>query len=95
MVTTDTIEGVVDSVLWYHFDRANDVLYIRIAAQRDCPTYAEETDDGFLMLRRQDNDETVGLTVVNWWRRFGSGSIPDSISELERSIEPWARKLAA
>jgi len=32
---------------------------------------------------------------VSWWKRFGSGPLPDSIRELERHIEPWASKLAA
>lgn len=95
MVKTDTLEGTVDGTLCYHYDLASDVLYVRLGEQRDAETYAEETDDGFLLLRRQDNDEAVGLTVVNWWQRFGTGDLPDSIRELERSIEPWARKLAA
>ncbi len=95
MVKTDTLEGTVDGVLWYHYGLANDVLYVRLGEQRDAETYAEETDDGFLLLRREDTDEAVGLTVVNWWQRFGTGHLPDSIRELERSIEPWAKKIAA
>jgi hypothetical protein len=95
MVKTDTLEGTVDQVLWYHYDLDNDVLYLRLAAQREVPTYAEETPEGLLLLRRQDNDEAVGLTIVNWWKRFGKGSLPDSIRKLEQSIEPWARRLAA
>jgi hypothetical protein len=95
MVKTDTLEGTVDQVLWYHYDLANDVLYLRMAAHRETPTYAEKTAEGLLLLRRQDNDEAVGLTIVNWWKRFGKGSLPDSIRKLEEFIEPWARKLAA
>ena len=95
MVKVDTIEGTVDDVLWYHYDLANDVLYLRLAAHRDAPTYAEESDDGFLLVRREDDDDLVGITVVNWWKRFGKGDLPDSIRELELAIEPWAKKLAA
>lgn len=95
MVKTDAIEGTVDDVLWYHYDLTGDVLYLRLAAHRDATTYAEETDDGLLLLRRDDTDEAAGLTVVNWWKRFGTGPIPDSLCDLERAIEPWARKLAA
>ena len=95
MVTTDAIEGTIESALWFHYDLADDVLYLRLASQREVPTVAEETEDGFLLLRRQDTDQVVGLTVVNWWKQFGEGELPDSIKELERHIEPWAAKVAA
>jgi hypothetical protein len=95
MVKVDAIEGVIDSTLWCHYDLANDVLYLRQLAVREVTTYSEETDDGFLLVRREDNDEVAGLSVVNWWKRFGVSAVPDSIRELERAIEPWARKLAA
>ena len=94
-IVTDTLEGVIDEQLWFHYDLANDVLYLRLAAHRDTPTVAQETPEGFLLLRREDNDALVGLTVVNWWKRFGRGARPDSISQLEHLIEPWAAKLAA
>ena len=94
MVKVDTIEGTVGDVLWCHYDLANDVLYLRLAAHRDAKTYAEETADGFLQLRREDDDTVVGITVVNWWKRYGRGAFPDSIRELEQAIEPWAKKLA-
>jgi hypothetical protein len=95
MVKVDVIEGTVNDVLWCHCDLTGDVLYLRLASERETPTYGEETAGGFLLPRRQDNDAVVGLTVVSWWKRFGNGALPDSIRELERLIEPWARKLAA
>ena len=95
MVVTETLEGTIDGTLWYHYDIVNDVLYLRLASHRETATVSEETPDGFLLLRREDNDEVVGLTVVNWWKRFGQGALPDSIKELQRHIEPWARKVAA
>ncbi len=95
MIVTDTLEGSIDDVLWYHYDLVNDVLYIRMAAERDVETVSEETPDGLLLLRRIADDAPVGVTVVNWWKRFGSGARPDSIQALARSIEPWARRIAA
>ncbi len=89
------IEGVVEGTLWCHYDLANDVLYLRLLRDRQASTYSEETEDGYLIVRREDNDEVAGLTVVGWWKRFGTGKLPDSIHELEQAIEPWARKLAA
>ena len=95
MVKVDTIEGVVDDYLWCHYDLAGDVLYLRLVRHRDAPAYSEETDDGVILVRRQDDDSVVGMTIVNWWKRFGSGPLPDSIHELAEAIEPWARKVAA
>ena len=95
MVQTDTLEGRIDQSLWFHYDLASDVLYLRLVQDRDAATVAEETTDGFLLLRRQSDDRVVGLTIVNWWKRFGHGRLPDSIHELELQIEPWARRVAA
>ena len=94
MVKTDSIEGPADGALWYHYDIDSDVLYLRLASAREVDTYAEETDDG-LLLRSEASDEPVGLTVVNWWKRFGKGALPDSIRALEKAIEPWTQKVAA
>lgn len=95
IVRVDCIEGTIDDVLWCHYDFTGDVLYLRLASQRDTPTYAEETPEGLLLLRTSDDIVPVGLTIVNWWKRFGKGKLPDSIHALEKAIEPWAAKLAA
>jgi hypothetical protein len=58
-------------------------------------TYAEETQDGFLLLRDVKTRKLVGVTIVSWWKRFGKGAIPDSLRKLQRKIEPWAKKVAA
>ena len=71
MVKVDTIEGTVDDVLWYHYDLANDVLYLRLAAHRDAPTYAEESAEGFLVVRPAADDGRDGITVVNGGRALG------------------------
>ena len=94
MVKVDTIEGVVDEVLWCHYDLTDDVLYLRLIAGRHTATLAEETPDGLVLERRED-DKVVGITIVSWWKRFGSGSVPDSIHALEQAIEPRAKRLAA
>jgi hypothetical protein len=95
MVITDTLEGLIDDALWYHYDAANDVLYLRLRSKRETPALGEETDDGLILLRDEQTDQPVGLTVVNWWKRFGQGAFPDSLSEIQRRIEPWAQQLAA
>lgn len=94
-IVTETLEGSIDQSIWYHYDVANDVLYLRLLSDRDTPTVAEETDDGLLLLRRDSDGHRVGLTVVNWWQRFGHGRRADSIVELERYIEPLAARIAA
>lgn len=95
MVITDTIEGTIDEVLWYHYDITNDVLYLRMAAERQAETVSEETPEGLMLLRRADDDTPVGLTIVNWWKRFGPGELPDSIRQIERHIEAWKDRVAA
>ena len=55
----------------------------------------EETNDGLILLPDEQSNHPIGLTVINWWKRFGQGTFPDSLSEIERQIEPWAQKLAA
>ena len=95
MVTIDTLEGIINNALWYHYDVGSDVLYLRLSSRRDSEAVGEETDDGFILLRDEKSDDLVGLTVVNWWKRYGRGPLPDSIAEIQRTIEPWAGKLAA
>ncbi len=94
-IVTETLEGSIDQAIWYHYDVANDVLYLRLHSARDTPTVAEETDDGLLLLRQESDDRIVGLTVVSWWKRFGSGRRTDSIREIEQRIEGWATRIAA
>jgi hypothetical protein len=95
MVSLDTLEGIVNGNLWYHYDVNADVLYLRLDSERDTSALGEETDDGFILLRAEKTDRPIGLTIVNWWKRFGQGSFPDSITEIQQRIEPLAHKLAA
>ncbi|MBX3383027.1 MAG: hypothetical protein KF864_05915 [Phycisphaeraceae bacterium] len=98
MAVTDAIEGTIGSgprALWFHYDITSDVLYLRLAADRTGDTLAEETDQGFLLLRRATDYMPVGLTVTNWWKRFASGTVPDLLSEIGRLIERWAARVLA
>lgn len=70
-------------------------FYTSVWPRSATPTLGEETPDGFVLLRREDDDRAVGLTIVNWWKRFGSGDLPDSLEELGRLIEPLGRRVAA
>lgn len=95
MVATDTIEGTIDNSFWFHYDLANDILYLRMADCSDVQTYADEQEDGSLLLHNLEDDTVVGLTIVDWWKTYGNGDIPDSLRRLEEEIEPFAQKLAA
>jgi hypothetical protein len=95
MVITDTIEGMIDGNIWFHYDISDDVLYLRLADRHDAAGIGEETPDGFIVLRDEETDGVIGLTVVHWWRRFGRGRLPDSLATLQAAIEPWAGKVSA
>jgi uncharacterized protein YuzE len=93
--TLDTIEGSILGDLWFHYDVGNDVLYIRLESKRRASTVGEETDDGLVLLREKKSGKTVGITVVNWWKRFGKGSLPDSLSEIQKKIKQLGKRIAA
>jgi len=95
MGQVDAIEGIVDDVLWYHDDLVKDVLYLRLVRCRDIVCFGEETNDGTIVLRREDNDEVACMTVVGWWKRFGQGALPDSLRTIQDAIEPRTQRVAA
>ncbi len=94
-VKTDTIEGVINERVWFHYDLVSDVLYLRQADARNDAAVGEETPDGLLLLRRESDDRPIGLTIVNWWARFGSGALPDSLHQIEARLQPLAGRFAA
>lgn len=94
MATVESIEGAAGP-FWFHYDLSNDVLYLRLASARDIDSYGEENDSGFIVLRSMSDDRAVGMTVVNWWKRFGAGSVPDSVREIAERVEPWAQRAQA
>jgi hypothetical protein len=93
MVALDTIEGIINNSLWFHYAVIDDVLYLRLNGARDIEAIGEETDDSLTLLRDEVTDRPVGLTIVNWWKRFGQGALPDSLKEIEQYIEPWGNRI--
>ena len=51
MGTVDTLEGVLNQVLWFRYDVGNDVISLRLVSQHMADTYSEETDDGFILIK--------------------------------------------
>ena len=94
MAVIDTIEGLVGDDIDFHYDVGNDVLYLRLIAEKDADAWGDE-EDGIIVRRRVDNDAIIGVTVVAWWKRFGTGALPDSLAELARQVEPMTQRLAA
>lgn len=95
MVKTDTIEGIVNEAIRFHYDLFTDTLYLRLLDAHETPTVGDLTDDGDIVLRDEATQRPVGLTVISWWKRFGHGDLPDSIAAIQRQIEPLAEKVAA
>ena len=94
MVTIDAIEGIVNGSIRYHYDVGDDVLYLRLKEHGESAAIGEETDEGLIELREDGSNRLVGVTAVNWWKRFGRGQLPDSLREIQKVIEPLAQKLA-
>ena len=91
----DAIEGTVNDTLWYHFDVSNDVLYLQLLSKREQELFGEETPDGFILFRTED-DALAGMTILSWWKRFGKGKIEKvTLSGLQTQVAEMAQKLAA
>jgi hypothetical protein len=93
MVIADTLEGVVDECISFHYDFASDVLYLRLIDKKDAPAIGEETPDDLTLFRHEETDVVIGLDVISWWKRFGGGASRDSFQDLERHIETMANRL--
>jgi hypothetical protein len=94
MATAESIEGAAGP-FWFHYDLSNDVLYLRLATAREVEAYGDEDASGFIVLRGIADDRPIGMTIVNWWKRFGSGPLPDSVRELAARVDPWAQRAQA
>ncbi len=92
-VTVETIEGMIEETCWFQYDMLDDVLYLHLESHRDAPTTGETDKEGARLLRHAETGEPVGLSVFNWWRRFGDGPRPDGLSALCEQIVPWARRI--
>ncbi|MGI8905221.1 MAG: hypothetical protein ACR2IE_01880 [Candidatus Sumerlaeaceae bacterium] len=97
MAIADAVEGTLgpSNQLWFHYDIGNDILYVRLVAARDIPCYGDEQPDGTLLILREDSDEPVGVTIESWWKRYGNGAFPDSLSQIASAVEPWSKSIAA
>lgn len=93
MAIVDTLAGLIDSSLVFHYDIGNDVLYFTRADSQGAETFGEDAPDGLIVHRHGETDEIVGWTSISWWKRFGDVPLPDSMSELARRIEAWSRTL--
>jgi hypothetical protein len=91
----DTIEGVWQDSLSYHYDRFADVLYVERVDAADEEAYGQEEEPGCHMMRSLADDRLVGLTVVGYWRRYGGVSLTDlRAADLERKLEAYVGELA-
>lgn len=95
MTSIETIEGIINGTIWYHYDVSGDVLYLSLLSDMQTPAIGEETDDGFIERREESTGRLIGVTIVSWWKRFGQGPLPDSIAQIQAHIEPLAQRVAA
>src|SRR5439155_12380058 len=71
VVKTDAIEGIIDDRFRFHYDMFADVLYIRVLSAEETASIGDLTDDGDILLRDEQTDQAVGVTIVSWWKRYG------------------------
>lgn len=89
----EIVKGTVAGDLAFHFDIANDVLYLRLVSTQEQEVFGEETPDGFLLFRT-DEDKIAGMTIIDYWKRFGAGRLDDmTLRGLQTSIETRAASL--
>ncbi len=81
----NTLEGTVGTDVWFHYDLANDVLYLSLSGERETPSYSEETTGAGMEVRRIDDDELIGMTIVGWGKRRGL-PMPCDISQIAKAL---------
>lgn len=87
--TIEIIEGTLSNSLWFHYDLENDVLSFCPSELRNQERYGEETDNGFTEFTTETG-EFAGLTIVNYWRRFGQGKPTElSLTALQEQMRLW------
>ena len=95
MVTSDTIEGRINDIYSYHYDVFTDVLYIRSVASRGKMVIGEETDEGFIVFRDEE-DKFAEITFVCWLKYCGRGNVDNlTLSSMTECIEKQAMPLLA
>ncbi len=87
--TIDTIEGILPDSVWFHYDFGNDVLFLCPSELRNQERFGEETAEGFTAFETADG-LFAGLTIVNYWRRFGQGTPTElSLTDLQEQMRGW------
>ncbi len=91
-VEIDTLQGILGGSVWFHLDLSNDVLYLRTETTRTERVFGEEVPAGFTVLRT-DSGDIAGMTVVNYWSRFGAGDLgAASIRDIQVQVAGWAMR---
>lgn len=91
-IDIDALQGTLDNSVWFHMDLNRDVLYLRKQQTRSVPVFGEETAEGFTVLRT-DNGTFAGMTIVNYWGRFGYGDLNHaSIESVKERVADWAQR---
>lgn len=90
-MAVETVEGVWNDLLHYHYDVLGDVLYLRLITRRTDEVYGVEDDDGQHILRSLKDDTVVGMTIVGYWRQFGTDDAPLATSDWQQAIERHVR----
>ena len=90
----DTIEGVLEGGIQYHYDVGSDVLYLRLVNTVGREAYSEDTEEGLTLVRDWQTDELVGLTVVSFWKTLGEGDLRQAtLGAVESAIEAVAERV--
>src|SRR5690349_10670666 len=91
-VEIDTLQGTLGDSVWFHLDLTSDVLYLRNQDMRNDSVFGEENSDGCTVLHT-DSGDFAGMTIVNYWKRFGSGELDKaSIKKVRDRVAVWARE---
>src|SRR5258708_6280567 len=85
----ETIQGRLPGGALFHLDTDNDVLYLWKDDSSRCNSYGEETPEGFTAFRT-DMGDLVGVTVMNYWRDFGNGSLESApLIMIKKALVDW------
>lgn len=90
ITASDTFEGTINGILWFHYDLDNDVLYYRFHSMRNIRVIGDETAEGFTDFYTEDN-VFAGMVIIYFWKQFGIGRLSEASEEEMRSkVEQFA-----
>jgi len=79
----------VSDSLWFHCDLENDILSFCPPDFRNRERCGEETEEGFTEFTTETG-EFAGLSIVNYWRRFGQGKPTElSLTAPQEQMRLW------